>query len=289
MNNQHKKQMKTILSIIISMIFLQCAALQEFAKLQKPKLNIEKVRVTAINLKKLDLMFDVNIDNPNPLSANLVGFDYDLNLGGESFLSGQQEKKLVIEANSKSQIHFPVSFFFENIYKRYQSLKNLDSTSYKLMCGLMFDLPILGKTRIPVTKSGNIPLIKIPTIKVNSLKLKKLKLSGADLLLNLELINPNNFSFALNEFNYNLNINNKNWAKGHSLNKMNINKKGKSTLSVPVTLNFKQIGRTVYKLIASSKKLNYDLNGRINLDNSIPMLKNIDLPINKTGEINLLK
>jgi len=189
----------------------------------------------------------------------------------------------------KSRIEIPVSLTFNDIYKTYQSLKNQDSTTYKLACGLIFDLPVLGKTRIPISKSGNVPLIKIPKIKIGSLKLKKLTFSGADLLLNLELNNPNNFSFVLNKLNYDFVVNNKTWAKGLTQENFSIDKKGKGTLSIPISLNFRQMGSTAYNLITGNKSLDYNLKGNLDLNTSVPLLKDINLPIDRSGEINVLK
>jgi LEA14-like dessication related protein len=274
---------------ILSMIFFQCAALQEMVKIQKPTVSVSDVRLTGLNLQKIDLAFDINIQNPNALSATLAGFDYDFQLGGSSFLTGNQDKQLTIESLGQSQVEIPVSLTFKEIYKTYQSLKNQDSTTYKLACGLMFDLPVLGKTRIPVSKSGDVPLLKIPKVNIGSLKLKKLSFSGADLLLNLELDNPNNFSFALDKLNYDFAINNKTWAKGLTQEKLSINKKGKSTVAIPISLNFVQMGRTIYNIVTSNQALNYNLKGDVDLNTSLAMLKKVNLPINKSGQINILK
>ncbi|MBC8184238.1 LEA type 2 family protein [candidate division KSB1 bacterium] len=273
----------------LTIILFQCAALQEMVNIQKPRVSVNDVRLTGLNLQKINLVFDVNIQNPNALSATLAGFDYDFQLGGSSFITGRQDKQLIIESMGQSQVEIPVSLTFKEIYQTYQSLKNQDSTNYKLACGLMFDLPVLGRTRIPVSKSGDVPLIKIPKVNIGSLKLKKLSFSGADLLLNLELDNPNNFSFVLDKLNYDFAINSKTWAKGLTQEKLSIKKKGKSTVSIPLTLNFMQMGRTIYNIITSNKTLNYNLIGDVDLNSSIPMMKNVNLPINRSGQIKILK
>lgn len=276
------------LSTLITILF-QCAALQEMVNIQKPRVTVNDVRLTGLNLQKIDLTFDVNIQNPNALSATLAGFDYDFQLGGSSFITGRQDKQLTIESMGQSKVEIPVSLTFKEIYQTYQSLKNQDSTKYKLACGLMFDLPVLGRTRIPVSKSGDVPLIKIPKVNIGSLKLKKISFSGADLLLNLQLDNPNNFSFALDKLNYDFAINNKTWAKGLTQEKLSINKKGKSRVSIPISLNFRQMGTTIYNIVTGNQALNYNLKGNVDLNTSVPMLKNVSLPINRSGQINILK
>ena len=63
--------------IVLSMILLHCAALQEFVNIQKPTAKINTLRLTGMSLEELDLAFDVDIFNPNALSASLASFDYD--------------------------------------------------------------------------------------------------------------------------------------------------------------------------------------------------------------------
>ena len=96
------------LSTLITILF-QCAALQEMVNIQKPRVTVNDVRLTGLNLQKIDLTFDVNIQNPNALSATLAGFDYDFQLGGSSFITGRQDKQLTIESMGQSKVEIPVS------------------------------------------------------------------------------------------------------------------------------------------------------------------------------------
>jgi len=278
-----------IISLLLILILMSCAALQEMINIEKPTAKVRNVRLTGLSLQQIDLLFDVDIFNPNALSVNLAGFDYDFLLSGSSFLKGQQDKQLTIASRGNSNVEVPVSIAFKEIYQTYQSLKNQDSTDYKIICGLVFDLPVFGKTRIPVSQSGNLPLLKIPQISISSLKLQKLSLTSADLLLNLEVNNPNNFSLALNKLDYDFAINNLTWATGLSQQALAINKKGKSALSLPLSLNFISMGKALYQAVTGDNNLNYHLKGAIDLNTSVPLLKNFTLPIDQTGQIKVLK
>ncbi len=276
-------------NLTLLLVVLSCAALQELTNIQTPRVAVDNVRLTGLNLEQVNLAFELSIDNPNALAATLAGLDYDFLLNDNSFISGQQDKQLTIAARGKSQLEIPVSLSFKKIYDTYQSLKNQDSTSYQFACGLSFDLPVLGRTRIPVSKSGQVPLIKVPDIKIRSLKLNKVTLSSADLALKLELDNPNAFSLGLDKLNYFFKINNQTWAQGLSQEKMQLNKKGKSTLSIPISLNLFEMGRTVYGLITGSSELNYNFSGNADLKTSVPLLNNFSLPVEKSGKIKILK
>ncbi|HDP98161.1 MAG TPA: hypothetical protein ENN22_03130 [bacterium] len=276
-------------SLVTMLLFIQCAALQEFTSIQKPTLNLEDVQLTGLSLEKINLVFAVAIENPNSFAATLSGFDYDFKLANAPFLNGKQDKKLTIAGGGKSTLEVPLSLKFSDIYQTYQSLKNQDSTDYQISLGLVFDLPVLGKTRIPVSKSGNLPLVKIPKIKLGSLKLKNLSLTRADLDLILELENPNPFSLALDKLNYELKINNSTWASGLTQQKLQIQNKEKSEILLPLSLNLFEMGRTVYGLITGDRSLNYQLGGGMVLDSPISVMAPLQLTFDESGKLNIIK
>jgi len=275
--------------VLLLTIILSCAAIQELAKVQKPQVAIDKVRFTGMTFETLNLAFDVKIDNPNPLSATLAGFDYDFMINGASFLSGQQVSEMVIESMGQSMVEIPLTLKFEDLYKTYQTIVNKDSTRYTLATGLSFNLPVLGNTRLPLRHEGSLPLIKLPDIKIGSLDLKKLSLTGAEMALKLDVSNPNAFNVILNKLNYGLKINGQSWAQGVTSQAMTVNEKGKGTLTIPISLNFLQMGRTVYGIVSGNEKLNYSLDGNVDLGSSLPLLKQMNLPISTSGAIQISK
>jgi len=292
MNNHNEKKIwKPILiyTLPIALLIFGCAALQEIVKIQKPKVEVQKVRFTGMSFQAINLAFDVKIQNPNPIGAKLAGFDYDFFINDASFLEGQQNTQLDIEALGQSTVEIPLTINFKDLYSTFQSLKNQDSSDYKIACGLSFDLPVLGPTRIPVSKSGKLPMLKLPNVKIGSLKLNKITFTNADLELNLKVNNPNTFNFLLNGLNYDFTINGKTWAKGITQQQMRIQQKGESTISIPISLNFTQMGRTVYQIITGSNKLNYQLKGNLDLNTSLPLLQQVNLPIDRAGKIDIIK
>jgi len=275
--------------ILILLLFLGCAALQQIANIQEPKLDVQNVRFTGMSFEDIDLAFDIKIKNPNALSATLAALDYDFQINDASFLKGQQDKQISILANGESTVEIPLTLNFKDLYSTFQALKNQDSSAYKLVCGLSFNLPVLGPTRIPVSKSGNLPMLKLPDVKIGSLKLNKITFSGADLELKINVNNPNTFNFLVNNLNYDFIINGQTWAKGLTRSQMRVQEKGESTISIPISLNFMEMGRTIYQMISGDQKLNYQLKGNLDLNTSLPLLGQVNLPIDRVGEINILK
>ncbi|NOQ97403.1 MAG: hypothetical protein GQ561_04490 [Calditrichae bacterium] len=279
---------KSLLLILILVIFqiillLHCSTLKELASIQKPTVTLDHVQVTGLTFDDISLKFDIAIDNPNQLSVNLAGFDYDFLLNDQSFIQGQQSDELSIQAQSRSIVELPVDLVFKDIYKSYQNLKNLDSTDYQLKVGLLFDLPVLGQTKIPVSMKGRFPLIKIPTLAIESLHLTNLNLFSANLQLNIRLDNPNSMSLLLNKINYKFKVNGIEWISGLNENPQMIEQNAKSILEIPIRLNFMQIGQTAYNLVSGTSSVNYNLDGFLNFGSSGGLIQNQNVTFNQSG------
>jgi hypothetical protein len=54
-------------------------------------------------------------------------------------------------------------------------------------------------------------------------------------------------------------------------------------------LNFLQIGQSAYQLINGYNQIDYQFDGSINFDTSSDLLKNVNLPINTSGKIDLTR
>lgn len=281
-----------IIFIIVIINFTSCAVLDSILKqtnIQKPGVQFSNAKISGLSFDKIDLLFDIKIDNPNSVGIDLAGFDYELLLNQNSFISGQQKDEVKIKARGENTIQLPVSLKFVDIYKTIADLKNKNNSKYQIKCGLNFNLPILGNTRIPISKSGDIPLLKLPKIDINSVKLDKLNFTGADLTLEVKLSNSNSFSMLLNKFNYNFKVNGNNWINGTATQNKSVSQNGESIIKLPISLNFLQMGSSVYQMISGGKNLNYNFTGDLDIKNSHPLLDKLHLPFNESGKIDILK
>ncbi len=276
-----------ILLLAVSTL-LSCSTMRELAQTQKPRLSVKEARLTNLSFESLVLALDVRIDNPNPVGLTMAGFDYDLSLAGQSFIKGQQNRSMSIPAQGKSILEIPISLQFRELYNSFKALKNKGETPYRIGCGVTFDLPLLGRTRIPVSHSGSIPLIKLPAVKMAGLKVKNLGLSGADLELRLKLTNPNTFGLALNGIDYNLKIEGKQWAHGSRQQAVNVARGATGTVRIPISLDFKEMGMAVYRAISGKEALDYRFSGTLDLGTTLPLFGSARLPINRSGSLNIL-
>jgi LEA14-like dessication related protein len=259
------------------------------AKIRRPQVDFAGAKLSGLSFDAVDLMFDLRIRNPNSLGLKMAGFDYDFLINGTSFLKGNQEERLEIQARGESMIHFPLSLRFVDLYQTFQNLLDQDVSTYQLDCGFSFDVPVLGLVKVPVSKKGEFPLLKIPTVDLDALKLKNLTLSGAELQLGVRVNNPNAFSMILEHLQYRFEVNGLNWISGDARESTEVTERGEGIIEIPIYLDFFQMGRSVYQLLAGDANVSYEFGGRLDLATSVPLLDQVSLPFDRSGKIKVLR
>ena len=256
---------------------------------QSPTVSVAGQRLTHLDFQQATVAFDIQVDNPNPIGLSLAGLDYDLKLAGHSFASGRQNKRMQLKAAGPSNFQLPLSMRFSEIYQGLKELKGKNEVPYELTTGLMIDVPLLGKLRYPVSTSGTLPLPRLPRVKLQSLTLEKLNYSGATLALKLKVDNPNGFAVALDKLRYDFKVNGKRWVSGNRASLGNLGSNQGNEVTVPITLNFMELGSGLYSLLQGGQELDYSLSGKLDATGGHPLIGSFAMPINRSGKIRLVQ
>lgn len=256
---------------------------------QRPTVSVVDQRLTRLDFERVNMAFGIQVNNPNPIAISLAALDYDLKLAGHSFASGQQNKQMQLAAAGPSRFELPLSMSFQEIYQGLTELKGKSEVPYELTTGLAIDVPLLGKLRYPVTTSGTLPLPKLPKVSLQKLSLEKLSFSGATLALNVVVDNPNAFNVGLDKLRYDFTVNGKRWLSGQRSSLGNIANNQSNVITLPITLNFFEMGSGLYGLLNSGEALDYSLSGRLDASSSHPLIGRFDMPIDTSGRISLAR
>jgi LEA14-like dessication related protein len=291
MKSRKKRIEFYIIFLFVVIILVSCAGPAELLTeriASPPKVRIASAELTKLTFTDAEILFDVGIDNSNPIGLTMLGFDYDLILENNSFIKGKQDGEINIEPRAETIIPFPLSFEFENVFRTFKNLVERDSVSYTLKLNPAFQVPVLGRVQVPVEQSGELPIPKLPTITVHALRIKRFDFISADLVLDITIKNPNIFVIDISKFQYNFSVDQLDWASGET-KEISVPEKKSSTVEIPITLDFLSIGRSVYRLVSGSDTVSYSFSGGIDFSTSLPLLDPITLPFEYSGEIELIR
>jgi LEA14-like dessication related protein len=282
-----KPSIKNILVLTFITYLSGCAELAKHTETIKPTAKLAGAHIANISFDKVDLVFDLEVENKNPIALDLAGLDYDFKVENQSLVSGVTAKAIKLKANGTSPVQLPVTLKFDDLKKLPGEIWDKDRLAYDLQTTFNIMLPIIGNYAIPVAKQGELPVPKVPDIKVKDVKIKKLNFTSADIVAQVEVNNPNDFSMVLKSFNYNLNINQKNWGQGEITQSSEIPKKGKGVIEIPLKLDLFSIGSAAVALLQNKSPVEYQLTGNATVDTGLELLKGYDLPIDIKGTTSL--
>lgn len=268
-------------------LFTGCAELARHADTVKPDAQLTATRLANINFEEAELVFDLEIENQNPIAINVARLDYDFKIEDQSLLSGVTAQGLQIKPASTSTVQLPVTLKFDDLRKLPGEIWQQDRFSYQLDTAFIVDLPVIGPYAIPVSEKGELPVPKLPTVRIATIQLKSLSLLAAELVAEVEIDNPNVFDLGFSDFDYRLNVNQQPWGQGSINKRSRILKKSKGTVEVPLKLNVASMGQTAYRLLSNREMLEYQLSGGMTLDSDLEMFRNYKMPLDIQGKANL--
>ena len=282
-----KKSIKLLLSLSFIIYLAGCAELAKHTETIKPTARLAGAHIAGIDFDKVDLVFDLEVDNKNPITLDLAGLDYDFKIENQSLVSGVTAKAIKLKANDTSPVQLPVTLKYDDLKKLPGEIWNKDKLAYDLQTTFNITLPVIGNYAIPIAKQGELPVPKVPNIKIKDVKVKNLGFTSADVVAQVEVDNPNNFDMILKSFNYQLNINQQNWGQGKITNSSKIPGKGKGVIEIPVKLDLLSIGSAAASLLQNKSPLEYQLKGNATLDTGLELLNGYDLPLDIKGTTSL--
>jgi len=249
-----KKTHALALSFILLFTVGSCAVLKQIV--QMPKVKFVNLDYTNPTLDSITLLFNLDVNNPNPIGAPINGIDYQIFLENKSFLQGRHNKSMHIPAMASNTVGIPVKVHFKDIIQATRNLKGRELINYSLKSNVG-----IGPFKIPVIHTGKIKIPKLPKIKVHSLNVGRMGLTQSSLVLNMDIQNDNSFPIPLNGLNYQFSIGGQQLASASKVQQKSIGSGSRTRLQIPIAFNPLKLGTTGLKLLKKGSKLNYELKG----------------------------
>ena len=123
---------------------------------QLPKLTLNGINVSKMNLTGASLVVDIGIENDNPFAVNLNGLEYGIRLGGNQVATGVTESVPPIAEQGSSTLKIPLNLNFLELGRSAASLLSGSSTGYDFSGAMQFDVPKMGIKKFPFQKSGQV-------------------------------------------------------------------------------------------------------------------------------------
>lgn len=131
---------------------------------------------------------------------------------------------------------------------------------------------------------GGLADVVQPEVDVTDVKVLGTTLTGADLLFQFRVDNPNAVALMLDQIGYRLRLNGEPLLDGRRREETRIAANGRSVVELPVTIKYEDVYRVI-RSFQGRQRPDYALDADFQFD--IPVLGAVTVPVSKRGEIPL--
>ena len=279
---------RIVAAIVAAATLSACFSLYLSSEIRQPTATIVAVEIERLSFEDASLRLDVRIINPNAVRMELVALEYTLVIEGVELVKADVDRRVVFRASDSAVVPVPVTFRYDALRSVVRALAQ-DESPYELTIGLTFRLPVLDKVKVAATHKGTLPVVRLPDVRVASLRLQGLTLQAADLVVGLEVTNPNGFGLSLSSLDYRFAVGAESWVTGTARPAVQIGSRQKGRVDIPVKLDFGAMGRSVLDTLLGKAPLTYALSANLTVGTTLPQLQSATLPVEMSGNIGLMQ
>jgi len=249
-------------------------------------ISLQEKRVEDLNFSGLSLIFYLKITNSSSKLVYLAGYDYRLVINGHEYiqLNTVLEENIEIEPQAFTLISLPLKITNDLLFKAIRGIQEEDKAGCYLSGGLVFSEKRKKEERIPFAFNAEFPILKEPEIEFISLNINDLTIGGADLTFEVKFKNQNGFELLVDRLKYRLSLQDRPLGEERIVwGDKNIEKKGEKVFSLPILLNFFEVGQELYDILHQPSAV-CQISGEAEVTTSWGRIK---LPFQKRGEITL--
>ncbi|MGB8952984.1 MAG: LEA type 2 family protein [Candidatus Aminicenantales bacterium] len=248
---------------------------------------LKEKKVESLSPKGLTLLFYFELANSSSSPCFLVKYDYRVMIEDREYLSLQTPlaEAIRIESRENTLVALPLKVTYALLFQVLPELKDKDVLECFLGGGMTFQDERRREKRVPMVVTGEIPVFKELGIKIQPIETRSLSIGGAELNFKALFQNPNAFILTLEKLSYRLELAGKTVAEGEADGEMRLNGHGEEMFSLPLLLDFFEIGKDVYQHFESAQVF-AQFSGRLDV---ITIWGKFQIPFQKSEEIAVLR
>ena len=231
----------------------------------KPSARLTGIHLKSLSLDAAQLALEVEVKNPYSVALPLVDIDYALSSEGQPFLSGQTQLGQAIPAGQTKAFTLPTTVRFLELLDVVKDVEPGTVVPYQANVGVSVDVPQLGLVRVPLQKDGQIPVPTVPSVELTRVDWKSLDLQKALAVLNLQLVNNNQFPVDLRQMGYGLSLAGKQVAEASVQHDGSFNPGQPRQIHVPISISPIQLGLAFFEIL-KGQGADYEISGNLDLD-----------------------
>ena len=253
-----------------------------------PRLELSELEITSLTSQKTEMMVKVDIKNQLPLSFTIDSLQYRIFINDTEILKDHYKKSISLKGNASSLISLPITIFIDSLSSvlKANERENADSVEFHFHGSFFTDIFFKKKFNVDIKRL--IPRFYIPEVHAEHFEIDSLNFSRASVQLLVSINNKNVFPFKADNITYEVSIEDNQWIKGSISGFTDIKAKSITNLTIPITISFKEVSKTLWDLLTKGNKVHYKLHLTFKIESENNMMKNSKVILESEGTVKSL-
>jgi len=253
-----------------------------------PRLELSELEITSLTSQKTEMLVKADIKNQLPLSFTIDSLQYRIFINDTEILKDHYKKSISLKRNASSLISFPITIFIDSLSSVLNANERGNTDSVEFHFQGSFFAHIFFKKQFNVDIKRLIPRIYIPEVNAEHFEIDSLNFSRAVVQLLVSINNKNVFPFKADNIAYEVSIEDNQWIKGSISGFTDIQAKSVNNLTIPITISFKEVSKTLWDLLTKGNKVRYKLHLTFRIESDNNMIMNSKVILESEGSVKSL-
>jgi len=253
-----------------------------------PRLELSQLEITSLTSQKTEMMVKVDIKNQIPLSFTVDSLQYRIFINDTEILKDHYKKSISLKGNASSLISLPITIFIDSLSSvlKANERENADSVEFHFHGSCFTDIFFKKKFNVDIKRL--IPRFYIPEVHAEHFEIDSLNFSRASVQLLVSINNKNVFPFKADNITYEVSIEDNQWIKGSISGFTDIKAKSITNLTIPITISFKEVSKTLWDLLTKGNTVRYKLHFNFRIESDNNMIMNSKVILESEGSVKSL-
>jgi LEA14-like dessication related protein len=265
---------------------------------QLPELSFNRMNVSRVDFFGTDLSLEINVKNPNnfPIAFPQLDWNYTINgvpVVASNFAGAGQGS---IAAGAAGSANIGITLMYADILRTAGSAMNVAGE----VAGDFFVGMNLADIGLPsavleaaaaqsiLNIPASIPVLRKPEVSFGGITRRSLGFMRMEFALTLEVANANSFAFDINEFNYEIRVNNHLWIQSNIEEPLRVAANSSVVIPLNVVITTPAMVEELVTILSRGSTVNYALTGNMSLVPERQGLEKLELPLNIRGSSRIL-
>jgi LEA14-like dessication related protein len=212
-----KKNIFSVTAIIIMVAVIACKTVKP--SFQEPVISFHSASIPDITINNAQILCKIQVQNPNSYEIPFPHTGWKLFINEKSYKNGEVKVDGKIKARSTVFIDVPVKVEYLDFFKTFKPLIGSKQASYKITMAVKYSSHDFGEKVWNFDNTGDLPLPQLPLISVPVMVMDNVGNSKTEILVTVNVENPNVFEIPSPKFSYDYQLSKKSFIWGIAENK----------------------------------------------------------------------